>query len=91
MGQGVGRRGRGGEGEKDKKNDQSLETAQSESQGRTHFVALFCNFHGFPLVRPAEDCASSRGPEVDGSEVVVVVVDMVGVFREASRDEARCV
>lgn len=32
---------------------------------RTYLVAVFANFHGLPLVRPAEDCASSRGAEAE--------------------------
>jgi hypothetical protein len=47
-----------------------------EGEGGTYFVADFWSFHGLPLVRPAEDCASSRGAEVDASGVVVAV-DMV--------------
>lgn len=49
------------------------------TRGGTYFVAVFWSFHGLPLVRPAEDCASSRGAEVDASGVEMVVVDMMMV------------
>lgn len=35
----------------------------AEEERRTYLVAVFCSFQGLPLVRPAEDCASSRGAE----------------------------